>query len=215
MKNLNSEKINEIINKLSEIPTSIISDVMGRIYGTKNIKPYYKGKRLVGRALTVKTRPGDNLYLYKALTMVNLGEVIVIDGAGDSNNAILGEIIKEYAMQVSCAGFVVDGAIRDTDAFENDSFPCFARSHTHRGPYKNGPGEISVDICIDGQVVHHGDIVVGDEDGVVFIPISKLEKVLLDSIEKIKVEIEMINEIKTGNKEQSWLNSFLEKEGIK
>ncbi|MFL9898265.1 hypothetical protein PQR71_08860 [Paraburkholderia fungorum] len=101
----------------------------------------------------------------KALTMLQPGHALVIDGGGESNNVLVGELIKLHAQKLGCVGFVIDGAIRDVASFED--FPCYARSVIHRGPYKDGPGELNVPVSVGGQVVNPGDIVVGDEDGVV------------------------------------------------
>ena len=99
--------------------------------------------------------------------MVGPGDVIVVDGGGDESRALVGEIMKNIAQWRGAEGYVIDGAIRDVAAFAAGDFPCFARSVIHRGPYKSGPGEINVPVSIGGAVISPGDIVVGDEDGVV------------------------------------------------
>ena len=78
--------------------------------------------------------------------------------------------MKSIAEHRGAAGYVIDGAIRDVAAFAASDFPCFARAVIHRGPYKSGPGEINVPVSIGGTVISPGDIVVGDEDGVVSFP---------------------------------------------
>jgi len=90
-----------------------------------------------------------------------------VDGGGDLIQALVGEIMMSRARAMGVAGFVIDGAIRDVDAFMTADFPCYARGVTHRGPYKTGPGEINVPVSIDGMVVMPGDVIVGDTDGVV------------------------------------------------
>ena len=122
---------------------------------------------MVGTAFTVRTRPGDNLAIHPALEMVGPGDVIVVDGGGDETRALVGEIMKNIAEYRGASGYVIDGAIRDVAAFAASDFPCFARAVIHRGPYKSGPGDINVPVSIGGAVISPGDIVVGDEDGVV------------------------------------------------
>jgi regulator of RNase E activity RraA len=95
------------------------------------------------------------------------GDVLVVDGGGDLSQALVGEIMMSRARAMGIAGFVIDGAIRDVDAFLQSDFPCYARGVTHRGPYKSGPGEINVPSSIDGMVVMPGDVIVGDADGIV------------------------------------------------
>jgi regulator of RNase E activity RraA len=106
------------------------------------------------------------------------GDVLVADGGGDLGQALVGEIVMTRAKAMGVAGFVIDGAIRDVAAFANGDFPCFARSVTHRGPYKSGPGEINVSVAIDGLVIMPGDLILGDEDGVLAFPPSIAEELL-------------------------------------
>src|SRR5207244_8201195 len=98
-------------------------------------------------------------------------------------NALIGELIMLYAQQRGCVGIVVDGAIRDTAAYYEADFPCYARGVSHRGPYKQVPGAINVSVSIGGQVVQPGDLVVGDEGGVVTFPVSDADR-LLDAIKE-------------------------------
>ncbi|MFS2056389.1 RraA family protein, partial [Variovorax sp. CT11-76] len=81
------------------------------------------------------------------LKEIEPGHVLVIDGGGDPHNALVGELIMLYASQRGCAGFVIDGAIRAVRAVFEADFPCHARSHTPRGPYKFGPGSMNRDVC--------------------------------------------------------------------
>ena len=106
------------------------------------------------------------------LDLVEPGDVVVVAGEGDTSRALVGEIMKAIAEKRGVAGFVIDGSIRDSAAFAASDFPCFARGVNHRGPYKDGPGALDVPVSISGNVVSPGDIVVGDEDGVVtFSPV--------------------------------------------
>ena len=157
----------KLIAAFKDAPTSIISDNLSRLAGCVGLKPFHRTGRLVGTAFTVKTRPGDNLASHRALEMVGPCDVIVVDGGGDESRALIGEIMKNIAQWRGAEGYVIDGAIRDVAAFAGDDYPCFARSVIHRGPYKSGPGEINVPVSVGGMVISPGDIVVGDEDGVV------------------------------------------------
>lgn len=156
-----------ILDGFRTAAVSLISDVMNRLHGTKALRPYHRSGRLIGTAVTIKTRPGDNQTLHRAYDLLRPGDVLVVDGGGDLIQALVGEIMMSRARAMGVAGFVIDGAIRDVDAFEQADFPCYARGVTHRGPYKSGPGEINVPVAIDGMVVMPGDVVVGDADGVV------------------------------------------------
>ena len=80
----------------------------------------------------MRTRPGDNLVAHKAIDLARAGDVIVVDAAGDLTNAIVGEIMLSLAMRKGIAGFVIDGAIRDSDAIKSSDFAVYARGVTHR-----------------------------------------------------------------------------------
>jgi len=155
----------KIIRDFSKVAVAVASDNLNRLHGTRALRPYHPGKRLIGTAVTVKTRPGDNMTLHKAFARLRPGDVLVVDGGGDLQQGLVGEIMMSRAKAMGVAGFVIDGAIRDVGALEALDFPCFARGVTHRGPYKTGPGEINVPVAIDGLVVMPGDVVLGDEDG--------------------------------------------------
>ncbi|WP_437204006.1 RraA family protein [Planctomicrobium sp. SH664] len=164
----------EILDGFRRTATPLISDNLDRVPGALGIRPFHNcTKPMVGRALTVKTQGGDNLFIHKALQLVKPGDVIVVDGGGAVHRALIGEIMVAIAASRGAAGFVLDGAIRDSVAIADSDFPCFARTVIHLGPYKNGPGEINVPVSIGGMVVNPGDIVVGDADGVVaFSPVK-------------------------------------------
>jgi RraA family protein len=151
--------------------TAIISDNLDRLPGAIGIRPFHRvTEAMAGPALTVRVAAGDNLAIHKALDLVKPGDVVVVDGDGDTSRALVGEIMMTIAQVRGAAGFVINGAVRDLNAFVQAGFPCFARAAIHRGPFKNGPGEINVPVSIGGLIVAPGDIVVGDDDGVVAFP---------------------------------------------
>ncbi len=188
----------DLIDGFRGAPTAVISDNLSRLPGCVGLRPFHRGRHMVGTAVTVKTRPGDNLAILRALEMVGPGDVIVVDGGGDTSRALIGEIMKAIAETRHAEGFVIDGAIRDVGAFAASDFPCFARAVTHRGPYKSGPGEINVPVSVGGSVISPGDIVVGDEDGVVSFPASIGASLLEEVKAQIIREEEMIKSIREG-----------------
>src|SRR5439155_23755659 len=105
---------------------------------------------------TVKAPPGDNLMFHKAIALAQPGDVIVIDAGGDLTNALMGEMMLMQITKRAVAGVVINGAIRDAAYIRRQSLPVFAAGVTHRGPYKNGPGEINVPVSIDGMVIAPG-----------------------------------------------------------
>lgn len=197
------------------LPTPIVSDNMSRMTGTWNLAPRHKpGTTLLGIALTVRVREGDNLMIHKALQLGRPGDVLVVDGAGATERALFGDIMKNVAQKRGFAGVVIDGAIRDAAAYSRDTFPCYARGVCHRGPYKDGPGEINVPVSIDGMVVHPGDIVIGDDDGVVFVPPAEAKEVAAASRRKLEAETKTLADIAAGRYDDAWIDQALRSKGL-
>jgi RraA family protein len=179
-------------------PVAVISDNLARLPGSVGLRPFHRGRKMVGTALTIRTRGGDNLAIHHALEMIEPGDVIVVDGGGDETRALVGGIMKAIAESRQAEGFVIDGAIRDSADFSSSDFPCFARSVTHRGPYKDGPGEINVPVSIGGHVISPGDFVVGDEDGIVSFPREAAEALLEAVQAHVRCEEEILKAISEG-----------------
>lgn len=168
-----------IIDVLRTIQVALISDQLHRNVGTGQLKKYDRSAgTMAGTAVTVRVTHGDNLAVLRAFEYCRPGDVMVIDGGGDTEQAILGGIMSLYAAKIGLAGLVIDGAIRDVAEIREREFPMFARGHTHRGPYKDGPGEINVPVCIGGMTVMPGDIIIGDEDGVLAFPPEEAEALI-------------------------------------
>ncbi len=203
----------ELVNAFAQFPASNIGDEMGRMACTHpEIRPY-NNRKLLGSAFTVRVPAGEFLLIHKAIDLAHPGDVIVVDGQGDCTKALIGEIMTRYAMSRGIAGFVIDGAIRDSGAIKDLSFPVYARGVSANGPYKVGGGEINVPIVCGGVVVKPGFIVVGDEDGVVFINPDDAEVILRKTQAHYDREVEMFEKIKTGMLDRSWIDEILKESG--
>ncbi|MCP3731418.1 RraA family protein [Sphingomonas sp. MG17] len=180
--------------------TAIISDNLDRLPGAIGIVPFHVVDGVMaGPALTVRVAAGDNLAIHKALDLIKPGDIVVVDGDGEISRALVGEIMMTIAQVRGAAGFVINGAIRDRNAFVQSGFPCFARAAIHRGPFKNGPGEINVSVAIGGMIVAPGDIVVGDDDGVVAFP-QAIAADLLKAVHAQEArEAEILRSIRDGS----------------
>jgi regulator of RNase E activity RraA len=206
----------EHINAFTGLPTSVVSDVGGRLLGTTGLHPINRSAVTVcGNAVTVKVRAGDNLLIHKALQILEPGDVLVVDGEGDITRALVGEIMMTIAKTNGAVGFVIDGAIRDVEAFEEHQFPCWARGVNLRGPYKDGPGTINTAITVGGMLVNPGDIILGDSDGVVAITPSSAQEIAMLAKNKVKQEHEMIQSILNRSYNDSWVDETLNIKGIK
>lgn len=203
-----------LVDSFRAVPVANVSDCMARMTaGGAQLRPYHKGGVLAGPAFTVKARPGDNLMIHKALHLAQPGDVIVVDGGGDLTNALIGELMVATAAKRGLGGIVLNGAIRDVDAIQAGSFPVFAAGVTHRGPYKDGPGEINVPIAINGMVINPGDLVLGDADGLLCIPMEAAEHILDAALSKSAAEKVTIKEIEEDRLETSWIDAQLERLG--
>ena len=204
----------EMVARFAKLPVANISDCMARMAaGGPRLRPMHKGGVMAGPALTVRTRPGDNLMVHKALDLAEPGDVVVVDAGSDLTNAIIGEIMSTHARQRGIAGIVINGAIRDADSIRAGTFPVFAAGVTHRGPYKDGPGEINVPVAIDGMVIEPGDLVLGDGDGLLCIPFGQVAAVYELASAKRKVEDRELRASAEGKLDRSWVDVRLRQLG--
>lgn len=203
-----------MVERFRAIPVANISDCMSRMTaGGPRLRPMHASGKLAGPALTVKTRPGDNLMIHKAIALAQPGDVIVVDGGGDLTNALIGEIMVTYAATRGIAGFVIDGAIRDVDMIRGGTLPVYAAGVTHRGPYKDGPGEINVAIAIDGMVINPGDLIVGDADGMLCVAYEDVETVHRAATDKMAAEAKTMTAIAERRLDTSWIDAALKRIG--
>lgn len=142
------------------------------------IKPIDPRSRIVGPALTVDTRPADNLMLHYALLKARPGDVLVVDAKGFLEAGLWGDVLTAAALKVGLAGLVINGAVRDADAIVEMGFPVFCRGLCIKGTGKVHAGKINVPVCIGDVVIRPGDIVVGDRDGLVIVSADEVEFVL-------------------------------------
>jgi RraA family protein len=205
-----------LVAELGKMVTPHLSDSMERLYaGGPQLRPMHKEGKLAGPAYTVKTTPGDNLLVHKALDHAQKGDVIVVDAGGICENAIIGELMMSRARQRGVAGIVIWGAIRDSAEIGAGTYPVYAAGVTHRGPYKNGPGEINVPINMGGMAVNPGDIIIGDADGLVAVPQSDAERILASAKSILEKETAAMKQILAGTVDRGWVDKSLKEKGYK
>lgn len=205
----------DMVEKFKSLPVANVSDCMSRMSGFgARIRPLHRQGVLAGPALTVRTRPGDNLMIHKALDMALPGDVLVVEAGGDVSNSLMGELMISHAIKRGLAGVIIDGAVRDLAWIRDHDFPVFAAGVSHRGPYKDGPGEINVPISIDGNVVHPGDLVIGDDDGALAVPIDEVAEVYAAAVKKHEAETRQLAAIEAGQNKRDWVDEALRKHGV-
>ena len=200
----------QLLAALRELPVAALSDNMHRNIGSVGLHPYQRPARktMAGTAVTVRSRGGDNLTYLRALEFCRKGDVLVVDAGGDLDNAVVGGILSFYAAHIGMTGLVVDGAIRDVAEIRERDFPVYARGVTHRGPYKDGPGEINVTVSVGGMVVNPGDIVVGDQDGLLAIPQEDAGYVIEKALAVLQAEAETMRAMKQGRWDRSFIDAL-------
>lgn len=134
--------------------------------------------RILGSALTVRVRAGDNLMIHKALDLAEPGDVLVVDGRGGRDNALAGENVVLWAQKRGVVGLIFDGAIRDVEALRDIGLPIYARGVTPAAPARTAGGEVNLPIACGGVVVTPGDVIVADADGIAVVPRRDAEDVL-------------------------------------
>lgn len=204
-----------LVEQFRGMPVANIGDNMGRIAAVDSaIVPFNKSP-LLGTAFTVRMPAGDNLMFHKAMDLAQPGDVIVIDVGGGVERAIFGDLMVSYCRARGITGIVCDGAIRDVDGLSQlTDFAIYAKGVTPNGPYKNGPGEINVPVVIGGKLVKPGDIIVGDEDGVIIIEPADAERLEAATRETMAKEAKIMEDIITkGEYIRPWVDEKLREIG--
>ncbi len=207
-----------VLERLKEFDAPAISDMMNRLYTMEtaiHCLTYPVAKRVAGPACTVKVFPGDNLMVHKALDVVKPGEVLVIDASSTSLNAVVGDIIATKARHRQIAGFVIDGLVRDIEGIiALGNMPVFARGVTPIGPLHRGPGEINFPVSVGGIVVHAGDYVIGDMNGVVVVPKDAAADVLARLQRQRQGEGDYLAAVREGTFSNAWVDKELSASGL-
>jgi len=174
----NAGDIEDAVRRLSGISTPHISDAMAKWLSRKlkhqtldpGIKPICRGLKVCGPAYTVRCYPGATYAMEKAIAEAPAGCVIVCDGQGSHAGVMMGELMSTFAHRRGIAGAVIDGAVRDIEEVIELGFALFARHVTPRCGTFDKLGDVGQTICCGGVVVRPGDVVAGDDNGVVIVP---------------------------------------------
>jgi 4-hydroxy-4-methyl-2-oxoglutarate aldolase len=205
-----------ILSRFDGVPTGHAVDAQGRIGAMDHgIKPVFEIGSVAGPALTVKSTPRDNLAPYAALAFARPGDIMVIATGDHTATAVVGDILVGMAANAGIRAIVTDGMVRDLEGLRGVGIPIIARGLTPNSPPgKSGPGSLGETISVGGQVVHAGDIIVCDNDGVVVVPLAVAVDVAeaLDGIRKKEAKAEQV--VAAGASRPDWLDAVLASEGI-
>lgn len=205
------------IEALGSFDTPTISDLMNRLYTMspeiRNLTP--PDLKLLGPACTVKVYPGDNLMVHKSLDIAEPGDVIVVDASSSSLTAVLGDLVCTKARHRGVAGFVVDGLVRDLPGIRAlGDFPVYARGVTPIGPLHRGPGEINHAVSAGGIVVHAGDVVVGDLNGIVVVPRELANEMVERLQSRQAVEADYMSAVERVFFSNEWVDAIIDDSGF-
>ena len=198
------------------VPTGYIADVQGRRGALDGgIKPLFDFSAFAGPAVTVKTVPDDNLAVFAAMGAVQAGDVLVIATDNWTGSAVLGDLVAAMFKNIGIAGVVTDGAVRDLSGISQVGLPVYARGLSANSSQKNGPGTIGAPISIGGAIVHSGDIIVGDRDGIAVLSREKIPAAL-EGINAVRKREHAIEErIAAGMTMPDWVKEFLAGDRVK
>ncbi|KAA2212011.1 RraA family protein [Teichococcus oryzae] len=203
-----------LLQRAAALPVANIGDVMNRMQAMRGGFRAFGGRRgVVGHAVTVRVRAGDNLMLHRAIDLAQPGDVVVCDGGGDLSIAVAGDLMIGHATQRGLAALVIDGAVRDIGNLSQLDIGIWACGATPAGPYKDGPGEIGYPVACGGQVVMPGDLIAADEDGVVVIPQAAAAAVIAAAEVHAAKEAQTIAAIAGAGWDRAWVTESLAAKG--
>ncbi len=205
----------EVVSQAARYQAAILADVAGRRGTIDGVAPLTPAMKMAGPAFTVEVRPGDNLMIHAAMAMARPGDVLVIDGKGDTSCALMGALMINGCKVLGLAGIVIHGAVRDTEELRELGFPVFATGTNPNGPTKFVPGRINWPVSVGGISVSPGDLVVGDADGVVVVEREKAASLLPLAAKKVADEEKRMGDILARRAlRPGWLDASLRAAGV-
>ncbi|HVE89812.1 MAG TPA: hypothetical protein VNA44_08940 [Burkholderiaceae bacterium] len=204
-----------LVNRLREVPTGWVVDANGRRGAVDyRVRPLTRAMRFCGVALTVQSRPRDNLAPYAAIQYAKPGDVMLVATDNYEEASVAGDLLLGMAKNQGICALVTDGLVRDIDGLNAVGIPVFARGLSPNSPHKDGPGKIGVPIYVGGVMVNSGDVVIGDQDGVVVVAREALEGVL-NALTDVKAkEVKMEELVAKGAKLPPGFDQLLAEKGV-
>ena len=207
----------ETITNFSQMAVATVYEASGRQGQVDHrIKPVRFGRKLCGPAFTVECHPKDNLMLHKALAMASPGDVLMVNTGGYPQAGYWGDLMTTSALARQLGGLAIDGCIRDSEELAQSGFPVFCRGFCITGTTKNSLGRINHPIIFGGTMVNPGDIVLGDDDGMVIVDRTQVDEVYALTMKRVEAEVQKADKLKSGvtSVEMGKLDAVLEALGM-
>jgi 4-hydroxy-4-methyl-2-oxoglutarate aldolase len=187
------------ITALARQSTATVHEALGKKGALPSaIKPVARGMRLCGPAFTVDSPPANNLLIHEAIYQAQPGDVLVVRVGDHYEAGYWGEIMAVAAVARGLAGLVIDGCVRDSVEMTRMSFAAFSRGLCIRGTGKDRGGQLNKPLTIGDITVHPGDMVLGDDDGVVVVPQADFATIVEKSEKRVAVEDKIMARLKGG-----------------
>lgn len=189
----------ELVKKLGEYGVATVHEAQGRVgLMLPYMRPIYAEARIASPAVTVMCHPGDNLMFHAAIEVCKPGDALVVSTFSDSTDGFFGELLATSCRAHGIKGLVIHAGVRDVADLTAMQFPAFSRAISAQGTVKETPGYVNIDITCAGALVHPGDIIVADVDGVVVVPRQDAAEVVRACEARLAKEAKNRERLKAG-----------------